>query len=276
MPGRALGLEARLHRVLRSVRHPVAREQRIVHAVFAATHPNKKLAGQSAELHLSIKAVEEHSLPAVDDEFFRTYGVEQGGVAEMRAEVRKSMERELAEVVRGRVRTQLLDALYRDNPIELPRALIEEQVQELQLDTARRLGIRDASLLPPHESFEEPARRRVALGLLMSQIAQSQGLKADRERVAARLADLAEGYPDPEEARRAYLRNPQAMRTIESAVLEERVVDFLLERARVTERRTSFRELTGFGRSSAGEDAPHQHEPRHDPQHDPQDEASGT
>ncbi|TLY56384.1 MAG: trigger factor, partial [Gammaproteobacteria bacterium] len=120
---------------LRGVR---AGEQRIVHAVFAAAHPNKKLAGQSAELHLSIKAVEEHSLPAVDDEFFRTYGVEQGGLAEMRAEVRKSMERELAEVVRGRVRTQLLDALYRDNPIELPRALIEEQVQELQLDTARR------------------------------------------------------------------------------------------------------------------------------------------
>src|SRR5437899_1787904 len=239
---------------------------RIVHAVFAATHPNKKLAGQSAELHLSIKAVEEHSLPAVDDEFFRTYGVEQGGLAEMRAEVRKSMERELAEVVRGRVRTQLLDALYRDNPIELPRALIEEQVQELQLDTARRLGIRDASRLPRHESFEEPARRRVALGLLMSQIAQSQGLKADRERVAARLTDLAEGYPDPEEARRAYLRNPQAMRSIEAAVLEERVVDFLLERARGPERRTSFSELTGFGRSPAGEDAPHQHEPRHDPQ----------
>ena len=262
---------------LRGVR---AGEQRIVHAVFAAAHPNKKLAGQSAELHLSIKAVEEQSLPAVDDEFFRTYGVEQGGLAEMRAEVRKSMERELAEVIRGRVRAQLLDALYRDNPIELPRALIEEQVQELQLDTARRLGIRDASRLPPHESFEEPARRRVALGLLMSQIAQSQGLKADRERVAARLADLAEGYPDPEEARRAYLRNPQAMRSIESAVLEERVVDFLLERARVTERRTSFSELTGFGRSPAGEDAPHQHEPRHDPQHEPQhepqDEASGT
>src|SRR5256885_135159 len=115
-------------------------------------------------------------------------------------------------VLRGRVRAQLLDALYRDNPIELPRALSEEEVGELQLDPARRLGIRDASRLPPHESFEEPARRRVALGLLMSQIAQSQGLKADRERVAARLAELAEGYPDPEEARRAYLRNPPAMR----------------------------------------------------------------
>src|SRR5947208_15955744 len=155
--------------------------------MFSAGHPNKKLAGQSAELHLSIKAVEEHSLPAVDDEFFRTYGVEQGGLAEMRAEVRKSMERELAEVIRGRVRAQLLDALYRDNPIELPRALIEEQVQELQLDTARRLGIRDASRLPPHESFEGPARRPVPPGPRRSQLGQPQGPRAGRDRRPAPL-----------------------------------------------------------------------------------------
>ena len=262
---------------LRGVR---AGDERMVNAVFPATHPNRKLAGQSAELHLSIKAVEEHSLPAVDDEFFRAYGVEQGGLAEMRAEVRRSMERELAEVIRGRVRVQLLDALYKDNPIEVPRALIDAQIEELQLDTARRLGIREASQLPPRESFEPPARRRVALGLLISQIAQAQGLKADRERVQARLSDLAENYPDPEEARRTYLRNPEAMRSIESAALEDQVIDHLLEHAKVTERRMSFADLTGFGRGRAGEDAPHQHEPRHDPQpepqHQPQDEASGT
>jgi len=66
----------------------------------------------------------------------------------MRAEVRKSMERELADVIRGRVRVQALDALYKDNPVDVPRALIDEQVQQLQIDTARRLGIREASQLP--------------------------------------------------------------------------------------------------------------------------------
>src|SRR2546430_10164828 len=75
-----------------------AGERRTVSALFSAGHPNKKLAGQSAELHLSIKAVEEHSLPAVDDEFFRAYGVEEGGMAGMRSQVRQSMERELAQV----------------------------------------------------------------------------------------------------------------------------------------------------------------------------------
>jgi len=244
-----------------------AGEQRVVHAVFPAAHRNKKLAGQSAELHLSIKAVEQHSLPAVDDEFFRAYGVEQGGLAEMRAEVRRSMERELADVMRSRARVQVLDALYKANPVDVPRALIDEQVQQLQIDTARRLGVRDASRLPPREAFEEPARRRVALGLLVAHIVQSQGLKVERERVQARLAELVESYPNPDEARRAYLQNKDAMRTIESAVLEDQVVDWVLARAQISERSASFRELTGFGQSEA------QAEPQHEPAHEPQEPA---
>jgi trigger factor len=240
-----------------------AGEERTLNVVFPAAHPNKKLAGQSAELHLSIKAVEEQSLPAVDEEFFRGYGVEQGGLAEMRAEVRKSMEQELAEVIRGRVRTQALDALYRNNPIEVPQALIEEQVQQLQVETARRLGIRDASQLPRPEAFLEPARRRVALGLLVTNIVQSQGLKVDRERVLARLNALVEGYPNPDEARRAYVQNADAMRQIESAALEDQVVDWVIERAQVSERPMTFTELTGFGKSAPREGYDHDHEHDH-------------
>jgi trigger factor len=228
-------------------------EPRTLTATFPAEHPHQKLAGQTAELHLSIKAVEESSLPVVDEEFFRAYGVEQGGLAELRAEVRKSMERELAGVIRNRLRVQVLDALYKDNPIDVPKALTEQQVQELQVDTARRLGVRDARQLPPRDAFEEPAKRRVALGLLIGQIVQTQGIKVDRERVQTRLGELLEGYPNPEEARRAYQQNPDAMRQIESAVLEDQVVDWLLERARTTERQMSFANLTGFGQ---GEQSP--------------------
>jgi len=258
-----------------------AGEQRTISVVFPASHPNRKLAGQSAQLHLSIKAVEEQSLPAVDEEFFRAYGVEQGGLEEMRAEVRRSMERELTEVIRNRLRVQVLDAIYKDNPIDVPRALIEEQVQQLQIDTARRLGIRDVNRVPPRAAFEEPARRRVALGLLIAQIVQAQGLKVDRERVQARLSTLVEGYPDPEQARRAYLQDQGAMRQIESATLEEQVVDWVLERAKVTERPMNFADLTGFGRQAQEHEGDHDH--HHDHQleagagHEHQhDEASGT
>jgi trigger factor len=227
-----------------------AGDRKTLSVVFPAAHPNRKLAGQSADLHLSIKAVEEQSLPAVDEEFCRAYGVEQGGLAEMRAEVRSSMERELAEVVRNRLRGQVLEGLYKANPIEVPRSLIEEQVQQLQIDTARRLGIRDANRLPPRNVFEEPARRRVALGLLVAHIVQAQELKVDRARVQARLATLVEGYPDPEQARRAYLQNQEAMRQIESATLEDQVIDWVLERAQVSERPMTFKELTGFGQQT--------------------------
>jgi trigger factor len=257
-----------------------AGEQRTLNVVFPAAHPNKKLAGQSAELHLSIKAVEEQSLPAVDEEFCREYGVEQGGLAEMRTEVRNSMERELADVIRNRMRVQVMDALYKANPIEVPRALVDEQVQQLQIDTARRMGIRDASRLPPRNLFEEPARRRVALGLLISQIVQAQDLKVDRARVQARLATLVEGYPDPDQARRAYLQNQEAMRQIESAALEDQVVDWVLERAQVTERPMSFKEITGFGREGEEQDGLREHLHEHPPEagvgHEHHDEASGT
>jgi trigger factor len=224
-----------------------AGEQRTITAAFPANHPNKILSGRSAQLHLTIKRVEEQSLPVVDEAFFREYGVEQGGLAEMRTEVRKSMEKELADVVRSRLRTQVLEALYRDNPVELPRAMVEEQVQALQIDAARRLGVREASQIPPRDPFVEPARRRVALGLLLSHIVQAEGLKLDRQRLNERLDDLVASYPDPDEARRAYQQNPEALRQIESAVLEDQVVDWALAAARVTERPMSFKELTGFG-----------------------------
>jgi trigger factor len=234
-----------------------AGEQRTVTAVFPVAHPNKVLAGRSAELHLSIKRVEEQSLPAVDEEFFRAYGVEQGGLEQMRAEVRASMEQELTGVIRDRMRGQVLDALYRDNPLDLPRTLVEEQVQQLQIEAARRVGAREASQIPPREPFEEPARRRVALGLLLSQLVQTLGLKVDRERVRARLEQLIADYPNPDEARRAYQQNADAMRQIESAVLEDQVVDWVLSQARVTERPMTFAELTGFGRGAAAHEHDH-------------------
>ncbi len=230
-----------------------AGENRTIKVTFPAEHPNKAVAGQTAELQVTIKRVEEQSLPAVDEEFGRAYGVEEGGVEALRAEVRKSMERELTDVIRNRVRGQVLDALYRQNPVDVPRALLEEQVQQLQIDTARRMGVRDASQIPAREPFEEPARRRVALGLLMSQIVQTEQIKLDRERVQTRLGDLVAQYPEPQqdEMRRAYQQNQDAMRQIESAALEDQVVDWVLGRANITDKPMTFKEITGFGQEQA-------------------------
>jgi trigger factor len=173
----------------------------------------------------------------------------------LRAEVRKSMERELESVIRNRLRVQVLEGLYRDNPIEVPRSLVEETTQQLQVEMAQRTGARDAGQLPPRESFTDPARRRVALGMIVSEILRTEGLKVDRARVQARLEDLVQSYPNPEETRRAYLQSQEAMRQLESAVLEDQVLDLVVSRAQVTERPATFRELTGFG-PQAGVAAP--------------------
>lgn len=241
-----------------------AGQSKVVAATFPPNHPNPRVAGQAAELHLSIKAVEEQSLPAVDEEFFRAYGVESGGIEEMRAEVRRSMERELAGAVRNQVRAQVMDALLRANPVDVPRAMVDEQVQQLQLDAARRMGIQDPAQLPARENFVEPARRRVALGLLISQIVQSNSMMVERDRVRARLDELIESYPDPDQARRAYLQNQDAMRSIESGALEEQVVDWILARAQVTEQPRTFKDLTGFGQAGG-----HVHDDGHEHEHAP-------
>ncbi len=227
-----------------------AGDTRTVSVSFPPETGNAALAGKTAELKVSVKQVEAQSLPEVDETFCRAFGVEDGGVEALRAEVRKSMERELADLVRGRLRAQVLDALYAQNPIEVPRTLIEEHLQQMQLDAARSMGVREVSQLPPREPFEAAARKRAALGLILGQIIQSESLQVDRERVDARLEDLITTYPDPEEARSAYRKSREAMRQIESAVLEEQVIDWFLERAKVNEQPMSFQELTGFGREN--------------------------
>jgi trigger factor len=234
-----------------AVKGALAAESRTVTVHFPQEHADKQLAGQAVEVRLTLKKVEEMGLPAVDEEFMSAFGVTEGGIEALRGEVRASMEREMAQAVRQRMRAAVIDALVRDNAMEVPRALIEEQVRELQLEAARRMGIKDPNQLPARGAFEEPARRRVALGLILGEIIRSAGLKVDRQKVQTRLDEIAAAYPNSDEVRRTYLQSAEAMRQIEATVLEDQVIDWVLERANVSERPSSFSELTGFVRSEA-------------------------
>jgi trigger factor len=218
---------------------------------YPQSHASKVLAGKTAQFTLTVKKIEEQSLPAVDADFCRSYGVEEGGIETLRADVRSSMERELAAVIRGRLRNQVMEALYRNNPLDLPKALVQDAVQQLQMDAGRRAGARDVSQLPPREQFVAAARQRVALGMIIGEIVRSHSLSLDRSLVQARLDDLVAALPNPEETRRSYLSNADAMRQIESAVLEDQAIDAIVEQATVTEQAASFRELTGFGQNEA-------------------------
>ncbi|MEZ5473804.1 MAG: trigger factor [Steroidobacteraceae bacterium] len=251
--GRDVGVVVGAGRVMvdfeRAVTGRAAGEQCEFEAKFPDEHTNKSLAGKTAAFSLTVKKVEEQSLPALDDAFVAEFGITEGGIEKLRAEVRASMERELAEAIKSRLRSQLLDALYKANPLEVPKSMLDEQIQELQVDMLRRMGARDVEELPPREPFEEPARKRVALGLILGEVLRTHDTKVDRKRVQERLNEIAAGYPNADEVRRNYLQNADAMRQIEAAVLEDQAIEGLLERARVTDKPATFSELTGFGQN---------------------------
>jgi trigger factor len=215
-------------------------------ATFGGEHSNKKLAGRTATFTVKILKVEEQKPAELDEEFAKSFGVADGNLDTLRAEVKANMERELNEAIRQKMRTQVLEALHAQNPIELPRQLVEEQIQELQVEMLRRAGVRDAKQLPPREPFEQPARRRVALSLLMSELVRAANLKVSRESVQEKLNELAASYSNPDEVRRTYLQNAEMMRQIEAQVLEQQAIDWVLSQAKVAEKPSTFSELTQF------------------------------
>ena len=224
-----------------------AGERKAVSVRYPDDYHNKSLAGRTAEFDVQMKKVEEKRLPELDDAFCAEYGVFEGGMEQLRREVADNMGRELATNVRSRMKQQLLDRLLEANPVEVPKSLVDAQVREMQIDTARRIGAKDASQVPPPEPFIEPARRRVALGILIGEIIKSAGIQVDRTLVEGRLADMAATYPDPEPMLKAYRQNPEAMRQIENLVLEDQVVDHLLAKAKVTDQPTTFKDVMNFG-----------------------------
>jgi trigger factor len=224
-----------------------ADERKQIDVPYPADYHNAALAGKVAKFDVHLKKVEEKKLPELDDEFCREYGVLEGGIEQLRKEVRDNMERELEQNVRARLKAQLMEGLLAANPVDVPQSLVDAQVREMQVDAARRMGARDASQVPPPEPFIEGARRRVALGLLIGELIKTRGLKIDRERVESRLADLAASYPDPEQIIKAYRQNAEALRQIENVVIEDQVVDLLLEKAKVTDQPATFKDVMNFG-----------------------------
>jgi trigger factor len=214
---------------------------------YPADYHNKDLAGRTADFSVQVKKVEEKLLPPLDDEFCREYGVTEGGIEQLLSEVADNMRRELQANVTARLKQQLFDRFIEANPVDAPKALVEQQIRDMQVEAARRIGAKDASQVPPPDTFVEPARRRVALGLLVGELVKTAGLQLDRTRVDARLAELAATYPDPDAILGAYRQNADAMRQVENMVMEDQVVDYLLERAKVTDQPSTFKELMNFG-----------------------------
>ena len=212
---------------------------------FPADYPATHLAGQTAHFEVTIKTVAESSLPEVDEAFAESFGITEGGVPKLREALRENMERELTEKVKDRVKQQVMDALLEENPIDVPQALVDEEIDSLARQTGyqRRDEETDADAAEKKRMFEPEAKRRVALGLVVSRLVSANDIKLDQQRVEQQLATLAASYEDSDEVISWYQQNPRMMEGIHTRVLEDQVVDWLLNEAAVEEQAAGFDEV---------------------------------
>jgi trigger factor len=223
-----------------------ADERRDIPVNFPADYRAGELAGKHAVFATLIKSVEAPSLPELDDEFCVSFGVAEGGVAKLREDVAANMRRELEQNLRNRNKTAVMEQLHQSNPIDVPNALIESQVRDMQVEAMRRSGAKDVSQAPPREPLIEPARRRVALGLIFNEIIRRENLVLDQKRANERLDEMVGAYGDAAAMKRAYQQNPDAMRQVESLALEDQVVDWIFAHAKVRDTASTFKDVMNF------------------------------
>ena len=220
-------------------------EERTIEVAFPGDYGAEEVAGKTAEFKVTAQRVEEEHLPELDDDFAKSFGIEEGGIDKLRSEVEANMREEMAGKVRQVMKQQVLEALLDANEVELPATLVEQEIEALRHDMVRRMGgeVTDPSQLPPRQPFEEPARRRVSLGLLIGELRRAAEIKLDQDKIRERLQEIAMSYPNPQEVVKAYVSNRDLMGQLETSVLEEQVVDWLIEHAEVTDKSIAFNEL---------------------------------
>ena len=221
-----------------------AGEEFTIDVTFPEDYHAENLKGKKAQFAINLKKVEERELPELTEEFIKRFGIADGSVDGLRAEVRKNMERELKNAIRTRVKSQVIDGLVKANEVDVPAAAVDSEIEVLQRQAAQRFGGDEKQALQlPRELFEEQAKRRVIVGLLLGEVINSNELKAEDERVKALIDEMASAYEDPSEVVEFYNKNEQLMNNIRNLALEEQAVEKILATAKVTEKETNFTEL---------------------------------
>jgi len=211
---------------------------------FPEDYQAQEVAGKTAHFQVKLHEIEEAHLPEVDDAFAEAFEVKEGGIAALRQSLRETMERELRDGIQVAIKRQVMQGLLDQNTVPLPQALIGAEIEHLasQLRFPPSNNNEKIQQLKA-QLFETEARRRVALGLLISKLAASQGIQADEQRVRARLDAIAATYEEPAEVLRYYQQTPKALDNVNALVLEDQIVDWVLERAQVSDRVSTFAEI---------------------------------
>lgn len=209
---------------------------------FPKDYHAENIAGKTAEFSVKVDSVSEPILPEVDDAFARDFGVGDGGVDKLREDIRDNMQRELDHAIRTQVKSQIMEGLLEKNEIDLPNALVDEEIQRLREATLHDMKQAGNTNMPdmPSSVFEDQARKRVSLGLLVAELVKINEIKPDKARLDEEIKVIASTYEQPEAVEQAYRDRQELRQGIEATVMENQVVDVLMEQVKVKEVKKNF------------------------------------
>jgi len=218
--------------------------------VFSVTFPedynHEKLAGKVAEFNVDVASVEEPVLPTIDEEFIAAYGISDGTLESFRADIKNNMERELEQALRGKLKLAVMDELYEKIQITIPNALIDSEVENLlkpYVEKAKRQKVNIEELNIPRDAFEEQAKRRVALGLILSEVVQKNSIEIDNGKVLTTIENMAKSYERPDDVVRWYYSDEKRLDDVRQMVLEDQVIEWLVVQAKVTDETIKFSDV---------------------------------
>ena len=215
-----------------------AGDEKTIDVAFPDTYHAENLKGKTAQFKLTLKQVRESVLPEVNADFINKFGLEGASVEEFRAEIKKNMQRELDNAIKTQLKQQVMDGLADLHAIDIPNALVKDEIRYVREEFSQNTGSKPDNI--PDELFAPQAERRVKLGLIVGEVIRQHSLQRDPARVDAMLETVAASYEDPQELKNYYRSNRQAMQTIEAAVMEEMIVDWVMEKATVTDETRDF------------------------------------
>lgn len=216
---------------------------------FPEDYHGKDVAGKEADFLVTVKKLEAQNLPEVNEAFVESLGLTESTVEALRADIKKNLEREVKFRVAGRNKSAAMEALLKVTEFDVPVSLVEAETQRLVENARADLkarGIKDADKAPiPSEMFTPQAERRVRLGLIVGELVKANNLQAKPEQLQAHIQELAQSYEQPQQVVAWYMTDRQRMAEVEAVVIEANVADFILSKAKVTDKTVGFEELMG-------------------------------
>lgn len=221
-------------------------DEKTIELTFPENYHSEELKGQAVTFDITVHSVQIKQLAEIDEDFVKSFGVEEGTEEALKNEVRSNMERELSRSVDNKNRTSSLDALADKVEIDLPKAVVEQEAQALmerQTDAFKQQGLNpdDMGLTP--DIFMPEATKRVKLGLLVGQIIKDNKIQASDEARKTYIEEQASSYEDPKEVIEWYAKNPQAMQEVDAILVERQVSSTILDKAKVKDVKKSFDEV---------------------------------